>query len=112
MTVFAVTLSWWVTWPQRKTSRFINLMATAPDRAEKMSPFSGMWRVMRERGHDRPYLEPHSRSLADILRGSQTFTVVLPVVGMEDDLIGTLHFEQGTLRGPIELDSRPKRTRE
>lgn len=115
--VLAVGLSWWVTWPQRAASRFVELMESDPDRAQIMSPDSGMWRVLRDDEHGTPYLEPHSQSIADVLRAKQTFTVVLPVAGMhldgiETDLIGTLFFERGQFTGPIELDARPKKSRD
>jgi hypothetical protein len=112
--VLVAGLSWWVTWPQRSAYRLVSLMDTDIDRAEQMSPASGMWMVLRERDHDAPYLEPHGRTMKDVVLGKQEFTVILPVTGMHVnrvpvELIGTLRFERGKLTGPIELDSRPTR---
>jgi hypothetical protein len=77
----------------------------------------GMARVLSKYEHDAPYLEPHSRSLADMLRGKQTFTVVTPVYGVQlnrqdMEFTATLFFERGNFMGPIELDSRPRQARE
>jgi hypothetical protein len=115
--ILAAALSWWVTWPQRSAGAFVDLMGTAPDEAEKFNRLGGMGRVLREYKHDPPYLEPHSRSLADVLLGRQTFTVVAPVHdphldGQPIDFTATMFFERGKFKGPIELDSRPNRKRD
>jgi len=115
--VVAAALSWWVTWPQRSAGRFVDLMGAAPDEAEKINRLGGMGRVLRKYQHDPPYVEPHRRSLTDVLLGRQTFTVVAPVYGphldgQAMDYTATMFFERGKFRGPIELDSRPKRKRD
>jgi hypothetical protein len=112
----AAVLSWWITWPQRSATRLINLMAILPDKAAETYRLGGMGSVMRKYKHDAPYLEPHSRSALEILKGTQTFTVVLPTYdvhkdGQEIDYTATLFATRGNLKGPIELDSRPKRRR-
>jgi hypothetical protein len=111
--LIAAVLAWWVTWPQRSAARLINVMATAPDNAEDTSRLGGMGEVLRKYKHETPYLEAHSRSLSEILRGTQTFTVVLPVIGprlngQDMEFTATLYVTRGRLRGPLELNSRPK----
>lgn len=111
MTGLVAAVSWWITWPQRTASRFVTLLSTAPDEAEKMTRQSGMFAGLREHEHGVPYLEPISRSLADTLRGAQSFTVVVPMTDLTYDgkpmeLTGTLVFVRGDLNGPLELDSR------
>lgn len=104
---------WWWTWPKRTADQFIELMATAPEQAEEMSPSSGIWNVLKTFEHDRPYYEAHPRTLRDMVLGRQVFTVVVPtnqqLDGDKTDFIGTLFFTRGTLKGPIELDSRAKK---
>lgn len=112
--LLAAALGSWVTWPQRAARRFVHLMATEP---EKAAPTSGMAGVLSKHEHDSPYVEPHARSAAEVLGGKQTFTVVVPVIGpklngCEMEFTATLFFERGQFRGPIELDSRPRRPRE
>jgi hypothetical protein len=110
VTAFAACLAWWVTWPQRNAQQLVDLMATAPEKAEEMSGQSGMWAVLAKYDHDRPYYEAQPRSIADTLLGKQTFIVAVPTHEKEGDglleFTGTLLFERGKLRGPIELDSR------
>ena len=115
--LISAALSWWVTWPQLSAGRFVKLMGTAPDEAEKINRLGGMGRVLRKYEHDPPYLEPHSRSLAEVLLGKQTFTVVTPVHGptldgQTMDFTATMSFERGTFKGPMLLDSRSKRRRD
>jgi hypothetical protein len=50
-----------------------------------------------------------------VLGGKQTFVVVTPVYGVQLDgqdmeFTATLFFDRGRLRGPIELDSRPRQS--
>jgi hypothetical protein len=105
-------IAWWVSWPQRRASQLIRVMALSPDQAESMSPQSGMWNVLRKYAHDRPYLEPQPRSLADVMAGRQIFTVVVPTHQKQGsgtlEFTGTLFVTRGALRGPIELDSRER----
>lgn len=110
VTVLAACLAWWVTWPQRTAQTLVDLMATEPDQAEEMSGPSGMWTVLAKYDHDPPYYEVQPRSLKDMLLGKQVFTIVVPTHEKEGEgnleFTGTLFFERGELKGPIELDSR------
>ena len=104
--------TWWVSWPQRRASQLIDVMASSPDEAEAMSPGSGMWQALRENPHDRPYLEAQPRSFVDVLLGRQVFTVVAPMNKKLNnrmfDLTGTLTVTRGELNGPVGLDSRDR----
>ena len=102
--------TWWVSWPQRRASQLIDAMASSPDEAEAMAGPVGMWQALRERSHDRPYLEAQPRSFADVLSGRQVFTVVVPMHeslgnGMHE-LTGTLTVTRGELHGPVLLQNR------
>jgi hypothetical protein len=110
-TVIAVVLGWWVTWPQRAKTRFIKLYETAPDEAHTLTTKSGgaLARELSTNEHDPLYLEPHIRSLSDILRAKQTFAVVAPVRGQDTEFTSILHVERGSFRGPMLSDTRPKR---
>lgn len=113
--LLAAGLGWWLTWPQRAATNFIHLMETDPARAQAMSKSGGgMAGVLLKYQHDAPYLEPHPRSISDVLRGNQTFTVAVPVIGpkldgREMEFTATLFFEGGSFRGPIELRPRPQK---
>jgi hypothetical protein len=94
-------------------------METDLDQATAMSlqGNGGMANVLRKYKHDPPYLEPQDRTYSDVLRGKQTFIVVTPVYGaqlngQDMEFTATLFFDRGNFRGPIELDSRPRRARE
>jgi hypothetical protein len=115
--LLSAVLAWWVTWPHRSAARFVNLMGTDIEEAEKINSLGGTGRVLREYKHDPPYLEPHSRSLAEVLLGKQTFTVVTPLHGprrngREVEFTATMFFNRGKFKGPVELNQRPKRKRE
>ncbi len=112
MVIFSASIAWWVSWPQRRAADLIEAMASSPEQAEKMSGQSGMWNVLRKHPHDRPYLEPQVRTMADIIAGRQGFTVVVPT-RMEQgsgtlEFTGLLTVTRGELRGPIELDARER----
>ena len=113
MVVVAAGMAWWVSWPQRRASQLIAAMASSPEQAEAMSGRSGMWNVLRKYPHDRPYLEPQSRSFADVVTGRQVFTVVVPTHEKQGgdtlEFTGTLFVTRGALRGPIELDTRERK---
>lgn len=108
--------TWWVSWPQRRASQLIDVMASSPDEAEALSPVSGIYEALREHPHDRPYLEAQPRSFADVLSGRQVFTVVVPMHegfgggdGMRE-LTGTLTVTRGALNGPVLLQNRERKS--
>lgn len=116
--LLAAALGWWVTWPLRTAAHFVHLMETDLEQATALSSQNngGMANILRKYKHDPPFLEPQERTYSDVLRGMQTFVVVTPVEGVQLDgedmeFTATLYFERGRLRGPLELDSRPRPSR-